>query len=148
MSKIVSIKVDQNTKVQVITSSNEWFPVKIQNLVDMNWLYTGKTQIHLHIAIIEEPSMVLVLKSDSHSENVTVGLLCNPWPIQLYQNCFNRNTSFQELFFATPYIYISQLLQLDCPSVRYWDYIIPFAVEDNFKSETSFEMLLDFFVKS
>ena len=28
--------------------------------------------------------LVLVLNSDSHSENASVGPLCNPWPIQLY----------------------------------------------------------------
>ena len=31
--------------------------------------------------------IVLVLKSDSHSKNASVGQLCNLWPIQLYKKC-------------------------------------------------------------
>ena len=31
----------------------------------------------------EKPKVVLVLKLDSHSKNASIGLLCNPWPIQL-----------------------------------------------------------------
>ena len=34
--------------------------------------------------LVRNPKLVLVLKSDSHIKNESVGLLCNPWPIQLY----------------------------------------------------------------
>ena len=34
--------------------------------------------------LTRNPKQVLVLKLDNHSENVSVGTLCNPWPIQLY----------------------------------------------------------------
>ena len=33
--------------------------------------------------LMGNPKLVLVLNSDSHSENVSIGPLCNPWPIQL-----------------------------------------------------------------
>ena len=34
--------------------------------------------------LMRNPKLVLVLKLDSHSKNASVGLLCNPWPIQVY----------------------------------------------------------------
>ena len=55
-SKIVSIEINRNTKVQVITNTKEWFPVKIQNIVGTNWLYSHKTQTRLYIAIVRELS--------------------------------------------------------------------------------------------
>ena len=33
---------------------------------------------------MRNPKLVLVLNSDSHSKNASVGPLYNPWPIQLY----------------------------------------------------------------
>ena len=33
---------------------------------------------------MRNPKLVFVLNSDNHSENASVGPLCNPWPIQLY----------------------------------------------------------------
>ena len=33
---------------------------------------------------MRNPKLVLVLKFGSHSKNVSVGPLCNPWSIQLY----------------------------------------------------------------
>ena len=33
---------------------------------------------------MRNPKLILVLKLDSHSENSSVGPVCNPWPIQLY----------------------------------------------------------------
>ena len=39
-SKIVSIEINRNTKVQVITKTN-------QNLVGTNWLYARETRIRL-----------------------------------------------------------------------------------------------------
>ena len=34
---------------------------------------------------MRNPKLVLVLNLDSNSENVSVGPVCNPWPIQLYR---------------------------------------------------------------
>ena len=38
----------------------------------------------LLIVLVRNPKLILVLKLDSHSENASVGPLCNPWSIQLY----------------------------------------------------------------
>ena len=42
-----------------VCSTNQWCSMKIQNIVGPNWSYARKTRIHLHIAIIREPSIVL-----------------------------------------------------------------------------------------
>ena len=36
------------------------------------------------LSFSEKLRLVLVLKSESHSKNASVGPFCNPWPIQLY----------------------------------------------------------------
>ena len=36
--------------------------------------------------LVRDPNLILVLKSDSHSESASVCPFCNPWPIQLYSD--------------------------------------------------------------